>query len=64
MKNNKGYTIIELFIAIGMVLMIILIFLSTSILYKSCKKVSKKIDKKGVKSFVERIWEGDPNYVH
>jgi len=60
MKNNKGWTSVETMVTVVMILSMIILFFSL----RSLKKELPKLQKQGLKGVIEKIWEGDSNYVH
>ena len=57
--KQKGWTLIELFITIIVALVFILCTWSVFSAMKGCSGVADEIQKQGLKSVIERIWEGE-----
>ena len=60
--KNKGFTLTELLIVVAIIGIIISI---STLIFSRRGHINKTVNsfsKQGLKSFVTRIWEGDPNY--
>lgn len=57
--NQKGWTVTELVITIFVVLLLVVCTWSLGSVMKGCSGVADEIQKQGLKSVVERIWEGE-----
>lgn len=61
MENQKGFTLMEVLIAIIMIFCLLFLIYSTCFFIKTGAKAITKIDKEGVKSVITRVWEGKEN---
>ena len=53
--NNKGYTLIELLISLALIWVFVFMVGVGILASKGCSKVQED----GLKSVIERVWEGD-----
>lgn len=59
MKNEKGYTLVELLVAIGAGLTLLAFIFLLIIGVKACSSLNTQIEKEGLKGVVTEIWEGN-----
>lgn len=57
--NQKGWTLMELLVTIFIVFSLITFIWSLSSVIKGCSNTADMIEKHGLKSVIERVWEGD-----
>lgn len=57
--NQKGWTLIELLVTIFIVLTLVVCVWSLGSVMKGCSGVADEIQQQGLKSIIERIWEGE-----
>ncbi len=57
--NQKGVTLAEVFLTIIIALVFSLCIWSLLTAMRGCSGVADKIQKQGLKSVIERIWEGE-----
>ncbi len=57
--NQKGLSLIELLVTIFIVLIFVAWIWSWFSLIKDCSGIANEIQKQGLQSVIERIWEGE-----
>ena len=59
--NQKGWTLIDVLISIFIALTLVVCIWSLGSAMKGCSGVADEIQQQGLKSVIERIWEGEDN---
>jgi len=57
--NRKGYTSMDLLVTISVVLLITVFVWSLVSVMKGCSGAVDEIQKRGLKSIIEEVWEGE-----
>jgi prepilin-type N-terminal cleavage/methylation domain-containing protein len=57
--NQKGWTLMELLVAIFVVLILVAFIWSLGSVMKGCSDTIDIVEKQGLKAVIERVWEGE-----